>query len=397
MAIRGSATSRRSHAAEPLMERRQTPLYFRLKHAVRERILRGDLAPGQPAPSEAMLRAEFGVSSTTARRCLNDLEHDGYVQRVQGRGTFVCDRDLIKSTRHLGVFYHELVNLTYTFASSVLRGIFEQVGQGPCQPELISSALVRHATNPSAMLAEIIRQRRVDGLLVLSPTPQPWLGAVLAAGIPVVSVNMEYEDPRIYGVINDFGGGMNQLLDRLIKLGHRKMVVLKEVFPETPQGILSSRAPHWGREGLDCDFETLAYASRPDCVEAVLERHLANPNPATVFVALGYELALQVRHLLKKMGRAIPEEVSVVLLGVPPGPSVFHQMVIPASAIGAEAARMLATLMVGHHPLSRMTRIAVQMVEGETLGPSPSLSRPPAFPETPVIGQLENIPTGALA
>jgi hypothetical protein len=53
--------------------------------------------------------------------------------------------------------------------------------------------------------------------------------------------------------------------------------------------------------------------------------------------------------------------------------------------------------MAGHHPLSRMTRLPVQIVEGETLGPAPSLFLNPAFPETPMIGQLENIPTGALA
>ncbi|MBI4023646.1 MAG: GntR family transcriptional regulator [Verrucomicrobia bacterium] len=371
MTIRGSATSRRNHAAKPLMERRQTPLYSRLKCAIRERILRGDLVPGQPTPSEAMLRAEFGVSSTTARRCLNDLELDGYVQRVQGQGTFVCERDALKSARHIGIFYHDLVNLTSTFAASVLKGIFDQVGQSRFQPELLSSAAVRKSPNPSAAMAEMLRQRSVEGLLVLSPTPALWLKDVLASRLPVVSVNMEYEDARVYGVISEARLVMERLLDEIIARGHRRMVAMREVLPEKLEGLLSSRIPELSRSPLRCHFETLSYYS-PAQARAIVEKHLVETEPATVFLAYGYELALEVGHILKSLGFNIPADVSLIYFGVSPGPSELYQVAVPAALVGGEATRMLSTLLAGHVPLERVVRIPSQIVPGETLGPAQS-------------------------
>ncbi|WP_308193279.1 GntR family transcriptional regulator [Nonomuraea sp. MG754425] len=60
---------------------------------LRERIVRGDLAPGAGLPSEVELRRQFRVSRNTVRQALSVLEREGLVVAEQGRGRFVR-RDL---------------------------------------------------------------------------------------------------------------------------------------------------------------------------------------------------------------------------------------------------------------------------------------------------------------
>src|SRR5205823_4646564 len=64
---------------------RSRPVY----RALRERILAGELAPGDKLPSHLLLAAEFHVAPMTIRQVLDHLEAEGLVARENGRGTFV--------------------------------------------------------------------------------------------------------------------------------------------------------------------------------------------------------------------------------------------------------------------------------------------------------------------
>ena len=66
-------------------------LYQSVYETLRQRILSGDYEPGTIIPSEAGLRAEFGVSAITARRAVHELALDGLVTTRQGVGSIVSD------------------------------------------------------------------------------------------------------------------------------------------------------------------------------------------------------------------------------------------------------------------------------------------------------------------
>lgn len=58
---------------------------------IREKYLRGSLAPGERVPSERELAAALQVSRTALREGLRILEAEGLIDIVHGRGTFVVD------------------------------------------------------------------------------------------------------------------------------------------------------------------------------------------------------------------------------------------------------------------------------------------------------------------
>src|SRR5919206_4703985 len=65
------------------------PRARRVYLALRDRIARGELAPGSRLPSHRELAVEFGVAPLTVRQVLSHLEEQGLVSRQSGRGTFV--------------------------------------------------------------------------------------------------------------------------------------------------------------------------------------------------------------------------------------------------------------------------------------------------------------------
>ncbi len=65
------------------------PLYQQIKVWIADNIYRGVWKPGDVLPSEVELERQFGVSRTTVRQAIADLQAEGVVQKQQGRGTFV--------------------------------------------------------------------------------------------------------------------------------------------------------------------------------------------------------------------------------------------------------------------------------------------------------------------
>ena len=75
----------------PLSREQSTPLYDQLRQAIADRVLVNRLEPGDALPSEHQLCEEFGVSRTVVRQALAQLENEGLVLRVKGKGTFVAE------------------------------------------------------------------------------------------------------------------------------------------------------------------------------------------------------------------------------------------------------------------------------------------------------------------
>ena len=82
------------------------PLHHRLRDSIAERIADRTWRPGEPIPSEQALAASFGVAPGTARRAVDTLVQEGWLERRQGKGTFVRRADFTSSLfrffRHKG-------------------------------------------------------------------------------------------------------------------------------------------------------------------------------------------------------------------------------------------------------------------------------------------------------
>nr|WKF55883.1 HTH-type transcriptional repressor YvoA [Paraburkholderia busanensis] len=98
------------------------PLYAQIKDALRARILDGSYAPHSQMPSEHELCAMFGVSRITVRQALGDLQKEGLLFKLHGKGTFVSKPKAFQNVSSLQGFAeamaamgHEIVNQLRSF------------------------------------------------------------------------------------------------------------------------------------------------------------------------------------------------------------------------------------------------------------------------------------------
>lgn len=68
------------------------PLYEQLVSTLRERVDTQVFGFGEKIPSEAELCEKYEVSRITVRRAIDELVEEGYLERKQGKGTFVAQR-----------------------------------------------------------------------------------------------------------------------------------------------------------------------------------------------------------------------------------------------------------------------------------------------------------------
>lgn len=84
------------------------PLYYQIKTRLLESIETGQLKPGDRVPSERELTTHFNVSRMTARQALTELENQGYLYRLQGKGTFVATPKLDQPLAGLTSFTEDM-------------------------------------------------------------------------------------------------------------------------------------------------------------------------------------------------------------------------------------------------------------------------------------------------
>lgn len=73
------------------------PIYEQIIKEVRESIINGTLKPNEQLPSIRSLAKDLNISVITTKRAYDELENQGLIETVAGKGSFVCyfNRELI--------------------------------------------------------------------------------------------------------------------------------------------------------------------------------------------------------------------------------------------------------------------------------------------------------------
>mgnify|MGYP004567970885 FL=1 len=71
-----------------------TPIYTQISNQIKEAILAGQLQRGEALPSIRGLSADLKISVITTKKAYEELEQEGMIYSVRGKGFFVDDPDL---------------------------------------------------------------------------------------------------------------------------------------------------------------------------------------------------------------------------------------------------------------------------------------------------------------
>lgn len=99
---------------------RPAPLHTRLRDLLRARILDGSYAAHSQMPSESELCAMFEVSRITVRQALGDLQKEGLIFRIHGKGTFVAKPKAFQNVTSLQGFAEAMSRMGYEIINQLL-------------------------------------------------------------------------------------------------------------------------------------------------------------------------------------------------------------------------------------------------------------------------------------
>lgn len=79
----------------------QEPIYAQITRQIKAKILNGELQQGDALPSIRLLAKELRISVITTKRAYAELEAQGFVETVQGKGSFVAggNKELLREER----------------------------------------------------------------------------------------------------------------------------------------------------------------------------------------------------------------------------------------------------------------------------------------------------------
>ena len=106
------------------------PIYAQIVDGYREQIASTVLQPGEKLPSVRELASELAINPNTIQRAYRQLEAEGWIATVAGKGCFVCSGDA--RNRELERWYSAFDEASAALTSLGVpkESLIERIGQG---------------------------------------------------------------------------------------------------------------------------------------------------------------------------------------------------------------------------------------------------------------------------
>lgn len=306
-------SSNPSSRLKPVKNRPGSPLYISVKEAMLSAIRSGLFEPGQRLPSTKSLSEQLSVSLVTTHRAMQELEAHGIVDRVQGRGTFVTDRDAKDRRRtKLALVMQSEASLADFYHGQIIEGM-HRAGRDedadllilPYQPKLRSDCQAFLLINqfPEA-IAEFCSSHAADK--------------------PIMIVGARHE--QLPSLDIDNADLIKQAVRHAHRMGHRHLGYLGGA-PQLSNSLDRGRGfdeacdelgiPAKQRHRLNAENWQLSGDEK-----MALSRMLTQTDRPTALIAGGYYLSLDTYQVANTLGLSIPRDLTVV--GVDDPPSAVH-------------------------------------------------------------------------
>ncbi len=117
--------------ARNIADQDATPVYFKLQMQLLKEIENGRWPPGQRIPPERILAETHKISIGTVKKAILNLVNEGYLYRIQGKGTFVAgntlDPESLRYYRFLESFEDEEIELQIKLLNLIITKSSEPI------------------------------------------------------------------------------------------------------------------------------------------------------------------------------------------------------------------------------------------------------------------------------
>jgi GntR family transcriptional regulator, arabinose operon transcriptional repressor len=295
----------------------EKPKYQQLKDYIIEKIKTGQVSIGEKIYSENELAESFNMSRNTVRQSIGELVNEGWLYRVQGKGTFVNRIPGTKNNAPKTIAVVTTCLSNYIFPS-LIRGI-DSIFSTSGYSMILSCTYDNH--EKERICLENLLNQNIAGLIV-EPTKSALANPNIdlykrftEQGIPILFIQGSYKELDYSYIVEDDMNAAYLAANHLIGLGHRMIGGIFKMDDVQSHYRLSGFQTAHLDAGLQISdsmiywFETDSTDTKFKSTESNLKKLLSN---CTALVCCSNEIALKVMDILRDKDLKIPENISLV-------------------------------------------------------------------------------------
>ncbi|QDU56880.1 GntR family transcriptional regulator [Aeoliella mucimassa] len=365
----------------------RTTKYAKLRDLISDQIATGTLSKGDFLPSEPVLAKRFEISRSTVRQAIAELETDGLVERIPGKGTLVLQSSALAPPRPMPSAASRPTVPPTVSATPQALSVFTVV-----LPELKTGhypALVQHFEQAASDLmrqtifcttgndvrrqGDIILQlidKRVAGVALSPPTvgavPTHQIRQLQLNGIPVVLLHRGVTGITAPIIEIPYETVAERAAEVLLEQGHRRIAFIGSHASASTERYRHSFAKTLEAHGASLPEElvwignqSIAEAGTPNSqrlneVEVAFDKMMALPGdrrPTAAFDPWDADAEAIYLTLLQR-GMSIPKDFSIISFG-------------GASGTGTLSSRISSITLDEHHFALKAVELLENMVKGD--------------------------------
>ncbi len=341
-------------------------LYEKIQHDLMAKIQDGTYPPGARIPSELRLAKEYGVSRITAIKALTELSLNGYINRQQGKGSFVNPPNMrfrpsallatrppaeVEGTRRIGLMIPEYFDY---HSGNIIRGILQTLPY----PDYYVTIIISQNEKHEEYALNDLTQQGYAGVLLFPVDSEYYSDIILQMQVnkyPLVLMDRYFPGISCNSVVCDNRAGTSIAIEHLIAHGHEKIVFFADASYQ--EQITSIRYDSYVKTMIRHNLAMMNYENFfRDEIDSLnhhtfIER--VQRGEITAVVASNSHIAVKIANLCKSNHIDIPGQLSIVCFDRPEigetmtGESFFTYVEQNSMQMGQSAAKLLDAMLRG--------------------------------------------------
>jgi LacI family transcriptional regulator len=263
-----------------------------------------------------------GVSISTASKALNDRKDvgDETKQKIReiAKGlnyepSHFARALAMRKTENIGVLtvrYYGAPMLTNPFYSKIIEGIEEQLINNNLN--LLTNVMRREQVD-AFEIPKMVKEKNVDGLILLGYLPEEFVDMVAGKGLPIVAVDNHVSNNMVCSITMDDLSGARDAVNYLIKTGHKRIGYIsgpskRHSFRRRGEGYEQALAA----AGMKIDPRFTVYNDSEESGYGWMKKAFSHEEKPDAVFFCNDVTAILAMNMLNEMGMGVPGDISVI-------------------------------------------------------------------------------------
>lgn len=299
-------------------EKRSKPSYKQVEDTIRNKILSGELGPGDKIPTERELEKEFNLSRITISKGLSNLVSEGLLMRKQGHGTFVTLGSKKEDTPRLIKY---ISPMGFKGEVPIRYGVLEAMHDVLADKGYETGIDFYGTIEEQSKCIRCDRDAYHAGFIIFFEpgcANVEELSHLKEENFPFVLIDAYPPDMDMDFVVTDNIEGGRMVVEHLVQLGHRNITyVTKAIDRSSMSDRLSGFIKGLVIQDLPFSQNSVyklksAGAESVSEIPAAMDDILSYPEAPTAIFFSNDTLALEALSYLTSRGIRVPEDISIV-------------------------------------------------------------------------------------